>query len=149
MELWVIVSLIIFALFSFILLWNEGVLRHRGLFIVSVLIILTAFAVRLSFMAHVTLDYTNFLSKWIEYFRENGGFAALSEPVGNYNVPYLYFLATFSYAGVFDLYLIKLLSVFFDIVLAFAAMRIVGIYTKSQKEEYLPIWLSCFCQRSF
>jgi Gpi18-like mannosyltransferase len=49
----------------------------------------------------------------------------LKYSIGNYNIPYLYFLALFSYLPVDDLYLIKLLSIFFDVLLAWAAMGIV------------------------
>ncbi len=75
-------------------------------------------------MEHVTLDYQDFLAKWAAFFRENGGVSALSQPVGNYNVPYLYFLAVISYLPVPDLYLIKLFSIFFDLLLAFSALRL-------------------------
>ena len=67
----------------------------------------------------------------MEYFRENGGFAALDENVGNYNIPYLAFLACISYLPFDDLLLIKLLSVIFDVILAWGCLRLVGLYTRS------------------
>ena len=69
-------------------------------------------------------DYVSFLAKWVEYFRQNGGFKGLGGSVGNYNVTYLYFLALFSYSPLHDLYLIKLLSIVFDFVLAFYVMKL-------------------------
>ena len=42
-----------------------------------------------------------------------GGFAAVKLPIGNYNAPYLYFLAAISYLPIPDLYLIKLFSILF------------------------------------
>ncbi len=50
-------------------------------------ILLLALAVRLPLLGHVTLDYQDFLSQWVEFFRQNGGFSALKDPVSNYNVP--------------------------------------------------------------
>ncbi len=79
-----------------------------------------------------TLDYQNFLAHWADFFRQHGGFGALDTPVGNYNIPYLYFLALFSYSGIRDLYLIKLLSVFFDLVLAGAAALLLGCFTRDR-----------------
>jgi len=90
-------------------------------------------------MAHITLDYIDFLAKWVEFFRRNGGISALKYSIGNYNVPYLYFLALISYIPVPDLYLIKLLSIVFDFVLASAGLKIVSLFTKSRIKK-----LVCF-----
>jgi len=98
-------------------------------------LILFCFASRLCVFGYETLDYVNFLSRWVEYFRNNGGFAALSQSVGNYNIPYLYFLAAFSYSDVYDLYLIKLLSCIFDVLLAWSSMRLVSLYTNSDLKK--------------
>jgi Gpi18-like mannosyltransferase len=43
----------------------------------------------------------------------------------------MYFLALFSYLDTPDLYLIKLLSIFFDVVLAWSAMKLVGLFSRS------------------
>lgn len=75
-------------------------------------------------LPHQTLDYQNFLMHWVQFFRDNGGFSALCQPVGNYNVPYLYLLALISYLPVSDLYLIKLASIMFDVLLAWGGWRL-------------------------
>ena len=80
---------------------------------------------RLYFLEYQSLDYQDFLAKWAAYFRNNGGIAALGDQIGNYNFPYLYFLALFSYVPLNDLYLIKFLSTTFDIVLAIYGMKLV------------------------
>lgn len=95
-----------------------------------VLLSLTAMVIRYLCMEHITPDYTSFLSRWVQFFRDNGGFAGLRYSVGNYNIPYLYFLAAISYLPVPDLYLIKLTSVLFDVILAYAAMELVSCFTK-------------------
>lgn len=87
-------------------------------------------AIRYLFLDFKSHDYEQFLMYWVEFFRKNGGFAALGRKIGDYNVPYLYFLALFSYIPINDLYLIKGLSVLFDIVLAFAAMRVTTFVTR-------------------
>lgn len=91
-----------------------------------VILISAAIGIRIGFFSYETLDYQNFLKHWVEFFRSNGGFSALKYSIGNYNIPYLYFLALFSYIPVNDLYLIKILSCVFDFVLAYAAYRLSG-----------------------
>ena len=113
------------AVFAYWLLYRSGVLEKSFSIYLSAVLLALAFSLRAFCLNYETLDYQNFLKQWVELFRQNGGFAALSQPVGNYNIPYLYFLALFSYIPASDLYLIKLLSIFFDVLLAWAAMGIV------------------------
>jgi Gpi18-like mannosyltransferase len=92
---------------------------------------------RLWFFDTATSDYTDFLKPWTERLGEYGGFAGLKYNIGNYNVPYLVFLALFSYFSFDTLYLIKLLSVLFDLVLAYSLMRTVGVFTGSGPRKTL------------
>ena len=135
MDISVIILLFAEALLALAALYFSGLLKRPRDVAVSAALVAAAFVLRGLCFSHVTLDYVNFLSQWVEYFRANGGFAALGEPIGNYNVPYMYFLAAFSYLEINDLYLIKLLSVFFDIVLAWAAMSLTGLYTASRAKR--------------
>ncbi|MEG1632508.1 MAG: conjugal transfer protein TraL [Oscillospiraceae bacterium] len=128
----VVIILLAEAVFCLLLLYFEGLLKKPEHIIISAVLIVAAFGIRYACLGHVTHDYTDFLSKWVQFFRENGGFAALSRPIGNYNVPYLYFLALFSYSEISDLYLIKLLSVFFDIILAWACTRLAWHFVKDR-----------------
>ena len=120
----VIIGLALEAAFAFGLLWWAGALPGWKERVCCGVLVVCAFAVRAAGFDHASGDYNDFLAPWVEYFRTNGGFAALDRQIGNYNVPYLYFLALFSYSKVSDLYLIKLLSVLFDVVLAYAALRL-------------------------
>lgn len=127
-------TMLIFGLiliFSLLIPWYSGLLKKNSYLLVAVLVIGLAFALRGSFMNYQSGDYNTFLSKWADYFRVRDGFKGFSESVGNYNVPYLYFLALFSYLPLNDLYLIKLLSIFFDVVLAFGMMKLAGVFTHS------------------
>jgi len=131
MDARIVIILLAEAAFCLMLLHFEGLLKKPVHVVTAAVLTVTAFGLRYLCLSHETLDYTTFLAKWVQYFRDNGGFSALSGSVGNYNVPYLYFLSAFSYSNIYDLYLIKLLSVFFDVVLAWAAMRLAGRFTKS------------------
>ena len=126
-----IVLLALEAVFGLFLLWRAGLLRSRRAWILSILLTGAAFTLRGLAFDYETLDYQNFLHPWCEFFRANGGFKALATPVGNYNIPYLYFLALFSYLPIRDLYLIKLLSVFFDVLLAWSCAMLLGRVTWS------------------
>lgn len=119
--------------FALWLLWRAGLLDSRRALWVSAALLAAAFGLRGYCLPYETLDYQNFLSKWVAFYRDNLGFHSIAYPLGNYNIPYLYFLCFFSYLPIRDLYLIKLLSIFFDVVLAFAAMELLGLCTENRR----------------
>ena len=131
MDIRVILITAVIELFALWLLHRGGLLRSPAQLILCLVLTALCLGVRLAVFDYETLDYQNFLAHWVEFFRSNGGFAALDTPVGNYNIPYLYFLALFSYMNIDDLYLIKLLSVFFDVLLAGASAFLLGKFTDS------------------
>ena len=133
------ILLVLEGCFALLLLWREGLLKTRRALVLSVLLLIAAFGLRGYCLDYETLDYQNFLSKWVAFYRENLGFHSLSYPLGNYNIPYLYFLCFFSYLPIRDLYLIKLLSIFFDVLLAFAAMKLLGLCAENKRMK-----LACF-----
>lgn len=124
MDFRVTVIIVLEAALALFLVFRSGSAETlRGLISFSLLIFL-AFFIRYSLLDYETTDYQWFLTKWVDFYRMNGGFAALNRSIGNYNIPYLYFLSLFSYSTIKDLYLIKLLSIFFDVILAFACMKL-------------------------
>ena len=114
------------------LLRRSGVLQSRAAWAVSVLLLVPALGLRALMFDYETLDYINFLSRWVEFFRQYGGFRAMCYPIGNYNIPYLYFLALFSVLPMDDLYLIKLLSTLSDVLLAWGVLLLCSRLTKSR-----------------
>ena len=92
-ELPVISILLIFAVFSVFLLWKKGLCRDFYSISLCAAITVLALVIRWAVLDYETLDYKNFLTHWVSFFKANGGFKALARPVGNYNIPYLYFLA--------------------------------------------------------
>ena len=115
------------ACLAYFLLWRAGLLTTRRAYVLSAMLTAAAFLLRAWCLPYETLDYQDFLSKWVAFYRDNLGFRSLSYPLGNYNIPYLYFLCFFSYLPIRDLFLIKLLSIFFDVVLAFAASSLLAL----------------------
>ena len=130
---------VLLAPLALYLLEREGF--ARGACLVCLRPVAAALFLRVLCLDYVTPDYRGFLAQWAEYFRTHGGFAALSDPIGNYNVPYLYFLAAISYVDIPDLYLIKWFSCLFDILLAWAALRLAGQVCPAGSSR--PLW--CFC----
>ncbi|MBQ6366389.1 MAG: conjugal transfer protein TraL [Oscillospiraceae bacterium] len=127
------------GLFALFLLWRAGFLPgFRSVIRCSLLIGLALF-IRLCYFDRENTDYQWFLKVWVDFYRSSGGFAALDRSIGNYNIPYLYFLALFSYSDIRDLYLIKLLSIFFDILLSYAGLLLV----KKSTGKRIPA-LCCF-----
>lgn len=120
--------LLALAALSLLLLFRWGKLSSRGVLLCLLPVGLAVF-LRCLCLDYTSNDYLVFLSDWAAFFRENGGWAALRLPKGNYNVPYLYFLAAISYFPVPDLYAIKLFSILFDVILAWGGMRLVHALT--------------------
>lgn len=127
----VAVLLVLWVGLGLFLLWRAKV--EKRVFLFCLLPLGLAALLRVLSLDHVTYDYQDFLAPWTEFFRQYGGFSAIRHPVGNYNVVYLYFLALISYFDVPDLYLIKLFSVFFDLLLAYAGLRLTRRVTGSDR----------------
>lgn len=137
-------GLLIIGVLALFILWGEGLLKNKTALFSSVALLIAAMALRGLCMQHETLDYQNFLTRWVQLLGEQGGFAGLRWNIGNYNVPYLYFLALFSYCSVRDLYLIKLLSVLFDLILAWGVLRLVRCYSGKHAKLLAAFFVTLF-----
>jgi Gpi18-like mannosyltransferase len=96
------------------------------LFVAAAIVMLT-FAVRLVLFPFQSSDWLVFLSKWYDFIKANGGFSALRFEFANYNMPYLYLIAFLTYLPVPALAAVKLVSVGFDLVLAFFTYKLVAL----------------------
>ena len=135
-RVWVAVCLVLTAALGGLLLKKENVPINQIL--VLLLPLAAAMLVRCLLLDHESDDYLTFLSQWYDVIREGGGFGAISQPVGNYNVPYLYFIALISCLDIPDLYLYKLFSIFLDVILAWGGLRLVRVLTKEKENTILP-----------
>ena len=129
--------LLVLAGISVFLLYLEGF--RRDTLLVMLLPVGAAFLIRALCLDYAGTDYTNFLSRWYLFFKENGGFSAIAHAVGDYNVPYLYFMAAISYLTAPDLYLIKLFSILFDVALAWGCLRLVRSLTRERQGSAAPL----------
>lgn len=141
MDTFTAVCLIMIFALALLLLWREKLFESKALFAAAFALTALALVIRASLLDFESGDYLTFLAPWTQFFRDNGGFAALRYSLGNYNPPYMYFLALFSYFDISELYLIKLLSVLFDVLLAWACMKLLGLYTGS-RAKLLGVFLA-------
>jgi len=121
------VGLVLFALATLALLLTAVQGYSTALVWAFLFPIALALFLRVLCLDHSTQDYMLFLSPWAAAFRAGGGFAAVKDNIGNYNVPYLYFMAIISNFKLPDLYAIKLFSIFFDIILAWGGLRLTRV----------------------
>ena len=115
------------------ILYREGLMKTLRQKAVVLVMVGLAFVLRYCCMTYETLDYQDWIRVWIESLRQTGAWAGLGQEIWscNYNVPYLYFLAWFSGSDIYDLYLVKLLSIFFDVCMAAVVMKLVGHFTEN------------------
>lgn len=141
MDLFTVCALIFIFAVAAALLYREGLLSERPLTVCALVMTAAALIIRGIYFPAESDDYLSFLAPWTQYFRDNGGFAALGSYPGNYNPPYMYFLAAFSYFDMTELYLIKALSVLFDVLLAWSCAKLLSLFTDS-KVRRLAVFLA-------
>jgi Gpi18-like mannosyltransferase len=107
-------------------------LRRPGLFGALAACTLLVSLLRLYWFDFQSLDYKNALAYWYYVIDTGGRFLSIREPKSNYNSLYETLIALMTYLPVFKLYAFKLLSVFFDILMAFFAQELIGRRTDSQ-----------------
>lgn len=106
---------------------TDFIQKHMTMLYLGAVTILGLY-IRFLLKDHVSGDIVSFLRPWMETLIENGGLAALKLDIGNYNPPYITILALMSYIPMYDVYLIKIPSVLFDLFLAASAAYFVGWY---------------------
>lgn len=121
-----ILLIVVFILMLWLSLWlikSEGC---RGMQVrIAFLAVMLSLSIRILCLDYASLDYVSFLSQWAEFFRIHGGFDAIKYQIGDYNVPYLYLVAAISYLPFPDLYLFKIFSILWDVLLAWGVFRLV------------------------
>ena len=82
-------------------------------------------------------DFNSFLNGWWGIIK-NGGASSLSKQVGNYNIPYQIIIFLMTRLPVEALTAYKLLSIVFDIALAFSAALVVSEALKRKFFSFVP-----------
>ncbi len=110
----------------------ECIKNHSELIILCIITIIS-FVIRIIFIKNASDDFRAFAYNWYNMLKENGGIKGLGISMGDYNVPYLFFLALLTYIPIHPIFSIKLLSILFDYICAFAVMKIIFVMFERKK----------------
>lgn len=118
-----------FSLEKKIWMWIEKYICYFYAVAITIISIL----IRYGFKDFESGDMGVFLLPWYHQIEANGGFKALSEQVGDYNILYQTIIAFFTYLPMNPMYGYKILSCIFDYLLAV----VVGyfVYDRSEKNK--------------
>ncbi|MBO7218012.1 MAG: hypothetical protein J6V50_04850, partial [Clostridia bacterium] len=126
----------VLAIFSF----DE---KSDNIFLLFVAAIIAALVyLRVSMLGNASSDYNNFLKPWITEMQSLSVKGALTQKIGDYNMPYLYFLLWVSRSKISSLVLIKWFSCVFDFVLAYFVMKCVSLKSDNRLVCYLTFILT-------
>ena len=69
-----VIQVLFFAelIFALWIAWHEGLLQTRGSIIASLAALAVSFVLRYALLHYETLDYIDWISRWVGYFREGG-----------------------------------------------------------------------------
>ncbi|WP_213814329.1 hypothetical protein [Glaciihabitans sp. dw_435] len=90
----------------------------------------TALVMRKVLIPDFTGDFTYYMLPWFEFLKSHG-FAGLGQEFANYNPPYLYLLYIGTLTGFDALHTVKIISGFFDVVLAVGVAAIIHHFRRS------------------
>ncbi len=111
-------------------------------FLIGSAALATVVFARVSLLSSVSMDYYNFIQKWITSMSEMTLDEAVVSEIGDYNLPYLYFLAVVSRFKQGWLVAVKSLSCIFDVILAYFVMKIVALKIQNNKVRALVFALT-------
>ena len=117
-------------------------LTNNSDFIVMSIIFIMLTLFKYNLFSFETYDYKNFLVYWYEYLTKYG-FASFKDSFYNYTPAYIYLLYIGTLFNLPSLFAVKLISLIFDISLAFAVSSIVGLkYKKNEFIQYLAFLIT-------
>lgn len=103
-----------------------GLLQKYDVLLGFLAISIIAFQLRWHLYPHETAEYSFFMKSWIAQLMEHPGLSGIGQNIGEYNVPYMLFLAIVGKTSFNDLYEIKNLSVLFDFLGSAAAVLLLS-----------------------
>lgn len=106
--------------------------------IIVILISILAIGIRVPLINYVSGDMEDFVLVWMEQLKSHGGIKALGLEIGNYNIIYMTLLAILTYIPFNKMILVKILSIVFDFIIAWAgAVIIVDLIKKQEKKNII------------
>lgn len=144
------VVILLLCLLPFVVLPRLARRINSDLLYLGLLLVLSAaLMLRLYLFDAASNDYEAFLHPWVTKMQSLPGVNAITTPIGDYNMPYLYFLFLLSRTRLYDLYLIKMFSVLFDLLLAFAAARLVRTLDGNENRVFTAFCIMMFLPTVF
>ncbi len=113
--------------------------RNRGHRWLAAAGVLTALAVRVPFLDHVSGDVRMWIGDWYTFIVSHGYFSAFEHEFSNHNVPYLYLMALVAvvWPDLGGLHTIKLIPMAFEFVLAFFVGKCVSV--RYPQSKIIPV----------
>lgn len=108
-----------------------------GYLLFILIISICALIIRFDWLFLETKDYIKFLLPWRQYLERNGVFLCISSLQSDYNVSYLYILASFTYLPLSYLSKIKIVSIIFDFACAIASPLLIKHFINNNKNSKL------------
>lgn len=112
-------------------------IKKYSLTILFLIITIISILMRIKCIDIESADYNNFLINWYNQIKENGGFLALGEEIGDYNISYILIIAFLTYIPIRPLIAIKLVSILFDYSMAIVGMLLIYELLKKDKFKHL------------
>lgn len=112
--------------------------KSKRLIYIGLLLVLS-YAVRILLVNFESRDYSNYLHLWVEEYKSLSIRECFKRQVGNYAPLYNYFLIAFSRIGLKDMYLIKMLSFYGEVITAVFAVKLIAFVRKG---EFDFLWLA-------
>lgn len=116
-----------------------GFVEKHKFIIIFMIITAVSLYLRSKLLVYESNDFTYCLKEWFSILDNMGGLKALRLQIGNYNAPYITILALLTYIPVEPLISIKMVSIIFDYISAFAIFEISRIILpdSANKKKYL------------
>ncbi len=114
-------------------IWNF-IERKKVVMFFIIITVISVYA-RITMLDFVSGDFYACIEPWFYQLKEYGGLKALNLDIGNYNLPYLTILALLTYLPIEPIVSVKFVSIICDYICALAALKIVYIVLKNNKNK--------------
>ncbi|MBR4099632.1 MAG: hypothetical protein IKK55_01430 [Clostridia bacterium] len=118
----------------------DWVIKNKNLLFL-IIVSLIGLLIRLSGLQFISKDMTKFLIPWFNEVASSGGLSALNKQIGDYNLIYQTIISVMTYLKVDCVISYKVISIFFDYILAIVVAFLV-CYLKDKEKSSMYFCLS-------
>jgi Gpi18-like mannosyltransferase len=121
-------------------------LQKKANIFAIIIITLIALLVRIAGFNFQSADFIYHINPWINQLKKYGGLMGIAKIYNDYTPPSLLFYGLISYLPEKDtLWAVKIVSCFFDFVIAFFSYKITEDFTSDKKKSTVAYYLVLFC----